>query len=260
VIREDGDRAREDGTAPSCGLAALMLNSTTRRRFLGAAGLGGAGVYVIGKAMEAMPAFAQETVAPTVQRQLYQMDAEGMVIGDPTKCVGCGRCELACTEFNEGRSQPVMARVKIQRNYSFGTEHNILGYQREEGIWGNHIVVQETCKQCPHPVPCATACPYAAIEVDGPANARVVNQDKCVGCRICQQACPWDMTCFDEELGKATKCHLCGGDPECVQACVSGALSYVPWEDLTRVTPESHVVPAYIGIPVGVQEACAKCH
>lgn len=68
------------------------------------------------------------------------------------------------------------------------------------------------------------------------------------------------MTFFDEEAKKATKCHLCGGNPECVQACPAGALRYVPWSDLTEAIPETHVVPAYIAVPVGVQESCAVCH
>ena len=266
--REDADRGAEGGTKASCGIAAVMLKATTRRRFLTTVGVGGAGLYVVGNVMQAVPGLAQTGVAVTaekeivapIKRQLYQVEPEGMVIGDPSRCVGCRRCELACTEFNEGKSQPSMARVQIDRNYNYGDEGAVRGYSREEGRWGNHMIMQETCRQCPHPVPCQTACPYGAIEVIPPAYARVVNQDKCVGCRTCQQACPWGMTFFDEEEKKATKCHLCAGNPECVQACPAGALRYVPWNDLTEAIPETHVVPAYIGVPVGVQESCAKCH
>ena len=265
--RDNDERSTEGGAGSGCGLAALMMKASTRRRFIQGVGIGGAGLYVVGcmpMPQAAMaPAQLQAIVTqttPTVKRELYQADPVGMVLADPTRCVGCRRCELACTEFNEGRAQPSMARVQVGRNYNYGPEGAMLGYMREEGRWGNHIIVQETCRQCPHPVPCASACPYGAIEVVGPANARVVNTERCQGCRTCQQACPWGMTSFDEELEKATKCHLCGGDPECVQACPVGALRYVPWQDLTRVIPQRHVVPAYIGIPVGVQEACAKCH
>ena len=259
--RENGDRPAEGGNESECGIAAVMLRPINRRQFLTTAAVSGAGVYVLGRAIDAVPGLAQaaSTAAP-VDRQLYQAEPVGMVIGDPTRCVGCRRCESACVEFNEGKAQPSIARVQIDRNYSYGEEGAMRGYSREEGRWGNHVIMQETCRQCPHPVPCQTACPYGAIEVVGPANARVVNVEKCQGCRTCQQACPWGMTFFDEEEKKATKCHLCAGNPECVQACPAGALRYVPWNDLTEAIPETHVVPAYIGVPVGVQESCAKCH
>jgi NAD-dependent dihydropyrimidine dehydrogenase PreA subunit len=45
--------------------------------------------------------------------------AEGIVIADFTKCVGCRRCELACTEFNDGKASPTMARIKVNRNLNF---------------------------------------------------------------------------------------------------------------------------------------------
>ena len=210
-------------------------------------------------ATAAAPA-ATAVPAQTNARQVFVANAKGMVIAQPTRCVGCRRCELACTEFNDGKAQPSIARIKVARNYNFGPQGATLGFWRGEGRFGNHRVVQETCRQCPHPVPCQLACPNDAIEVISPVNARVINTDKCVGCRTCQQACPWGMTSFDEELQKATKCHLCDGQPECVQACPVGALNYVPWEDMTAVMPRRFVVPAYIGSAAGVQETCAQCH
>ena len=184
----------------------------------------------------------------------------GMVIGNPARCVGCRRCELACTEYNEGKSQPSLARVNVRRNWGFGPRGVQLGYWRGEGRFGNHRIIQDTCRQCGHPVPCQLACPYGAIEVVPPVNARVINQDKCQGCRTCQRACPWGMTTFDEEINKATKCHLCNGDPECVKACPSGALQYIPWEDRTKEIPARFIVPAYIETPADVKETCIQCH
>jgi Fe-S-cluster-containing dehydrogenase component len=68
------------------------------------------------------------------------------------------------------------------------------------------------------------------------------------------------MATFDEEISKATKCHLCDGNPECVQACPTGALQYVPWDDRTKDIPAKFVVPAYINTPVDVEETCQQCH
>ena len=65
----------------------------------------------------------------------------------------------------------------------------------------------------------------------------MVDQNKCVGCRMCQVACPWEMMTFDESAGKASKCFLCNGAPECVQACTTGAFRYVSWRDLSKAIP-----------------------
>ena len=42
--------------------------------------------------------------------------AKGLIIADPNLCVACHRCELACTEFNDGKATPRLARIKITRN------------------------------------------------------------------------------------------------------------------------------------------------
>ena len=46
--------------------------------------------------------------------------AKGLIIADPNLCVACHRCELACTEFNDGKATPRLARIKITRNVMFG--------------------------------------------------------------------------------------------------------------------------------------------
>ena len=102
------------------------------------------------------------------------------------------------------------------------------------------------------------ACPYGAIEVVPPTNARVVNTAKCTGCKTCQLACPWGMPTFDPETKKASKCHLCGGDPECVKACPTGALQYVAWSDRTKGVPVRVATP--VELPSDVKNTCAECH
>ena len=183
--------------------------------------------------------------------------AEGMVIADPTKCVACRRCELACTEFNDGKASPKIARIKVNRNLNFGPNGASIG-QRGQGNWGNGLIVQDFCKQCSHPVPCANACPNDAIVVQPPTNARVVDAKKCIGCKMCQKACPWEMMSFDSDTNKATKCFLCNGKPKCVEACPAEALSYVAWRDLTDKTPP-RVIPTAVITPEKAA-ACIQCH
>jgi len=181
--------------------------------------------------------------------------ATGLIIGIPALCVGCQRCELACTEFNDGKADPGLARIKIARNLNCGPS-GIPG-QEKLGTFGNGLVVQDACRQCPHPVPCATACPYGAIIDEAKTGTRIVDAKKCVGCRLCQAACPWDMMCFDEEKGVAAKCFLCNGTPKCVNACPSGALRFAPWRNLTKAPPR---VPLLVPIPAEQAAGCVTCH
>lgn len=183
--------------------------------------------------------------------------AKGLVIADPTKCVGCRRCELACSEFNDGKASPTIARIKVLRNLNFGPKGLSGGGQRG-GTWGNGLVVQDVCKQCPHPVPCANACPNDAIVVSPATNARVVDPNKCTGCKMCQRACPWEMMSFDSDTHKATKCFLCDGKPKCVEACPAEALSYEAWLDLTDKVPP-RAVPTAVISPEKVL-SCIDCH
>ena len=237
-----------------------IRNIVTRREFLqatGVAGLGFATFYLVGCGSSS----SSSDVTP---RQVFVANAQGMIVAEPTLCVNCRRCESACVAFNEGKVQPSIAKVKVNRNMLFGVTGIQQGFVRGDGNFGNFRVVQDTCRQCPHPVPCQLACPHAAIEVVPPVNARVVNVGKCQGCGICTQACPWAVTSLDGPVNgrntKATKCTLCDGDPECVQACPVGALKYLAWEDRTKIVPPRQIVPASIQLAADVKDTCNKCH
>ncbi len=185
-------------------------------------------------------------------------NAKGILVTDTTLCVGCRRCELACTEYNDGRAQPVLARIKIARNYNYGPAGQRSGFGRSEGEFGNLRMVQDVCLQCPHPVACSVACPHDAIIADGKTGARRVDLKKCTGCRLCLQACPWDMIAFDVQAKKATKCFLCDGAPECVEACPTQALRHVAWRDLTPAVPIRRAVLPTLSDKKAA--GCRPCH
>ncbi len=241
-------------------VTALIRKHVTRRQFLvgsGALGLGVATFSILGCGSSGAEGAKEEP------RQVFVANALGMIVAEPTLCVGCRRCESACVAYNEGVVRPSISKVKVNRNLHFGVAGVTMnGFQRGDGDFGNFRVVADTCRQCPHPVPCQLACPHGAIEVIEPVNARVVNVDKCAGCGICVQACPWAMTSLTGPVNaagtKATKCNLCNGNPECVQACPAGSLKYVAWSDRTKEIPARQVIPA--SISADIQSSCAKCH
>jgi len=85
--------------------------------------------------------------------------------------------------------------------------------------------------------PCLKACPTGAIEVDlkHGTYARIVDEGKCDGCGgqtsiKCVEACAQYFSPsrirIDPERLVAIKCDLCDGDPQCVECCLFGALTY----------------------------------
>ena len=257
------NRRNGDGAGDTSPLD-MLRQSISRREFLKVGGVGTLGILI--PQIVCVPIAAAATQPNNESATLAlapappEANAKGMVIAQPSRCTGCNRCELACTMFNDGKAQPAIARIKVARNLNFGPQGAQLGFWRGEGMYGNFRVIQDTCRQCAHPIPCASACPNGAIEVVAPTNARIVNVSKCTGCRQCQVACPWGMTSFDEVLQKATKCTLCNGSPECVKACATGALQYVPWQEKSRDIPVRWTVPAYLSTPPNVAGTCNACH
>ncbi len=83
------------------------------------------------------------------------------------------------------------------------------------------------CQQCSDPL-CMEACPTNAIWRDAGTGALIVEDENCVGCRVCTIVCPVGGVSIDPVTDVAYKCDLCGGDPECVKHCDLEAITYVP--------------------------------
>ena len=83
----------------------IQEGNLSRRNFLMAASFAGLGVFggvrALGTLTGKMPIIA---------------DSKGVLLHEPERCVGCRRCELACTEFNDGSASAYLARVKVARN------------------------------------------------------------------------------------------------------------------------------------------------
>jgi carbon-monoxide dehydrogenase iron sulfur subunit len=129
---------------------------------------------------------------------------------DSALCSGCRTCEAVCSLFHEGKVSPELSRIRIA----------IWEY---EG-WRSEIYV---CRQCQN-AECLTACQLGAIYIDEQTGAKVIDEKKCVGCKVCTEACPCTppRITFNEEKAIPMKCDLCGGDPQCVKYCHEGALKF----------------------------------
>jgi Fe-S-cluster-containing hydrogenase component 2 len=122
---------------------------------------------------------------------------------DPEKCTGCLSCQLACSFQRLQLYNPERAAIKVK-------------------IRGLNTPLLTYCRYCVNP-PCIEACKFEAMEM---VNRVVeINQDKCTGCGLCVEKCPFNAIFFEEE--GEYKCDQCEGQFKCVQVCTTGAIMVV---------------------------------
>ncbi len=129
------------------------------------------------------------------------------LIVNPLECTGCGACELACSMRNVGEFNPSRSRIQVV------------------SLDPDFFRIPIVCSQCYKP-PCAEICPVGAITRDEATGVVRVLKDRCDGCRMCEEACPFGVIFFSEQEQTAVKCELCDGDPQCVPFCVTKALEF----------------------------------
>jgi len=127
---------------------------------------------------------------------------------DYEKCTGCRTCELVCSVKHEGAANPSKSRIKIVK-----------------WEWEGRYVPM-SCQQCIE-APCMQVCPVRAITRDESLNRVQVDQDICIGCRMCVATCPFGAMGFNVDNKKVFKCDFCDGDPQCARFCETKAAQYV---------------------------------
>jgi carbon-monoxide dehydrogenase iron sulfur subunit len=128
---------------------------------------------------------------------------------DPLKCTGCGACEQACALKHEHTDNVEKSRIRIIHSSD-----------------GSRFSLPSTCQHCENP-PCLAVCPQEAIYRDLRSDGVIIDKNRCIGCKMCVSACPFGAMSFDKDRGRAFKCDLCEGEPECVRVCEERALDYV---------------------------------
>jgi Fe-S-cluster-containing dehydrogenase component len=137
----------------------------------------------------------------------------GFVI-DHRRCIGCHACTVACKEENRVPLGAFRTWVKYVEKGTFPDTRRYFSVLR--------------CNHCDD-APCVTICPTVALyrRPDG-----IVDFDprRCIGCKSCMQACPYDALYIDPTTNTAAKCHYCahrlevGLEPACVIVCPERAI------------------------------------
>ena len=160
----------------------------------------------------------------------------GLVI-DIDICVGCHACAVNCKQWNSGGE---MAPLTDLNPYA----------KDPDGVWFNRIHTFEvtpddggpgitayfprSCLHC-ELAACVTVCPTGASYKRAEDGIVLVDEDKCIGCKLCSWACPYGAREFDSDSGVMKKCTLCidriynenleevDRVPACVATCPVGA-------------------------------------
>ena len=132
---------------------------------------------------------------------------EKLLIFNASNCTGCKTCEMACSLTQTGVCNPASSR---RRTIHF-----------DEDI----LDVPMQCQQCDDPA-CMNICPANAIYADAETGAKIIDDQKCIGCKMCMIACPFGAVSVDPINKKVVKCNLCLGDPACAKFCPTGAIEY----------------------------------
>jgi Fe-S-cluster-containing dehydrogenase component len=153
------------------------------------------------------------------------------VLVDTTKCIGCRACEAACAEAN-GLPGPAMLDNAAVFEAPRKTDTVTLTVVNQAALAEPARFVKRQCMHCVEPA-CASACLVRALDKT-PTGPVVYHKDRCLGCRYCLVACPFDVPKYEYESATpyVKKCTFCadrqakGQGPACTSVCPSGALTF----------------------------------
>ena len=147
---------------------------------------------------------------------------------DSESCIGCHACTVAC---------------KAEHDVPLGVNRTWVKYI-ETGTFpdvNRHFSVMR-CNHCDD-APCISICPTNALFR---ASNGVVDfdDDNCIGCKGCMNACPYDAIYINPVTNTANKCNFCnhridqGLEPSCVVVCPTHAIKVADLDDPADATTE----------------------
>lgn len=168
------------------------------------------------------------------------------VLVDIPRCIGCRRCEYACQEA-AGFSPPPLETFEDKSVFSetrrpYPRSHTVINrYVKSDGTGA--VYAKVNCLHCIDPA-CYSACLVTAFtkHESGPVT---YDPSRCMGCRYCMVACPFDIPSYDYDdpiTPQVRKCNLCAHIvpekqelPACVQICPAEVMTYGKRSELLEI-------------------------
>jgi len=177
-------------------------------------------------------------------------DGYGVLV-DTTQCIGCRKCEWACAKANQNTDKPVEAYEDTsvfegKRRMKTDAFTVVNRFENGGGPDGKSIFVKSQCMHCLHPA-CASACIVGALRKQD-NGAVTYDAWKCLGCRYCMVACPFQTIAYEYDNAftpEVTKCTFCferikdeGKAPACVEMCPPMCLTFAKRSELVGLAHE----------------------
>lgn len=141
---------------------------------------------------------------------------------DLDRCNGCGVCMVSCAAENNVPPPNAKSTVRTGLNW-------LRVFAVEAG--SQTAFVPMMCMQCEDETPCASVCPQKAVEFDPMTGVVGQIAERCLGCRYCMAACPYQARVFNwsdpqwpagleqalnpmvsaRQRGTVEKCNFCHG-------------------------------------------------
>ena len=176
------------------------------------------------------------------------------LVTDLDTCVGCHACSVSCKEWNTGgHSAP------LPDHDPFGPEtvgvwfNRVHTYECGEGAHSRTVHFPRSCLHCETPA-CVEVCPTGASYKRAEDGIVLVNEDICIGCKLCSWACPYGAREYDYDAGVMKTCTLCidriynenldeeDRVPACVSSCPANARHFGdlgdPASEVSRLVEE----------------------
>jgi len=220
------------------------VSSMERREFL-KIGFTVTGVLAGGAALSLISNIDKVFATPEEFAEKYPYKPHyGMVIRQ-NRCIDCERCIAACTSTNNVPS--------------YGYRTAILEKVSPDAIGQKREFIPVLCNQCNDPS-CVRACPTKASYKDQTNGIVQIAYEKCIGCKVCMVACPYNARYFNEETHAIDKCNFCfdtrisKGErlTACAAACPTGARTF---GDISDPSSEVYRMIHQIERPVWVMRA-----
>ncbi|HWM22577.1 MAG TPA: 4Fe-4S dicluster domain-containing protein, partial [Ilumatobacteraceae bacterium] len=129
-------------------------------------------------------------------------------------CIGCHACTVAC---------------KSEHDVPLGVNRTWVKYIETGEFPGTErAFTVMRCNQCDD-APCISICPTRAL-YRAPNGIVDFDDSRCIGCKACMNACPYDAIYINPETNTAHKCNFCnhrveiGLEPACVTVCPTHAI------------------------------------
>jgi protein NrfC len=212
-----------------------------RREFL-KIGLMITGVFAGGTILSAISNMNKSYASLEEAAEKYPYKPHYSMMIRQNRCIDCERCLEACIITNDVPEYGYRTMI-LQRDVP-----DAIGQKRE--------FIPVLCNQCNNP-PCVRACPVKATYKDKQNGIVMVNYKKCIGCKVCVMACPYNARYFNEEKHSIDKCNFCfdtrisKGEKltACAAACPAGVRIF---GDLSEPNSEVYKLVHQIEKPVWV--------